>query len=308
MPTPSTDTRRLVASSRRLVPVQPARPRPIYFVRAPAGAELPEPAVLRLYLRRWVLRELCGWAQLAVHERVADGRVEWSEDSIASRALAGGAPARERILAVRCEDRRGPRRPGLWTALCVAEALAELLGGELVDARRGWSVSAARLRPPADARVRTVDHLWVPSSRGGDRRRWLSTVGMGGFGLPELELVDVSDRAAQIGARLLLGVAQHMIDAAWTPPRVDGPARELLLTHGELFWALGGEQGVTPRTRGRGWTRVLLEVDHGRAWPELLRLCPPFGSRNWRSTGAWLRDAWSDLFGPPEASARRVSA
>jgi hypothetical protein len=180
----------------------------------------------------------------------------------------------------------------------------------VVDPRRSLEGFGERepVRPPADARVRTVDHLCVPSSRGQSRRRWLSTLGMAQFGLPDLELVEVPERATEIGARLLLGVAQHLIDGSWTPPRPGDHPREALLTVGELHWALGGEAGTIPPTRGRGWTRVAIELDAGRAWPELLRVGPPLGARSWRDSGAWLRDAWADLFGPPPANAAMLQA
>jgi hypothetical protein len=120
---------------------------------------------------------------------------------------------------------------------------------------------------------------------------------MAHFGLPDLELVDVPDAELERGARLLLGVAQHVIETAWLPPPQSACKREVLLTVGELHWALGGDADAVPISTGRGWTRVALGFDGGRAWPELLRLGPPSGARQWRDGGAWLRDAWTDLFG-----------
>jgi hypothetical protein len=298
-PTPSFT--RQAARGRVLV-----RPRPVFFVRAPASRELPAPDELDIHLQRWLMRELSGWVQLVVLELLADGSVEWIADAVHG---AVGGPG-QRLIAVRCVDRRGPRRPGLWAALSIASALAELLGGVVVDPRRSLEVFGNRkpLRPPADARVRTVDHLCVPSSRGLGRRRWLSTIGMAHFGLPDLELIDLPESVAEQGARLLLGVAQHLIDSSWTPPRPGDHPREALLTIGELHWALGGEAGTIPHTRGRGWTRVAIELDAGRAWPELLRVGPPLGARSWRDPGAWIRDAWADLFGPPPTNAAVLPA
>ncbi|HLT37867.1 MAG TPA: hypothetical protein VK034_16395 [Enhygromyxa sp.] len=282
------------------------RPRPLFFVRAPASRQLPPSDELDVYLQRWLMQELNGWVQLVVLELLADGSVEWIADAVHGAVTDAG----QRLIAVRCVDRRGPRRPGLWAALSVATALAELLDGVVVDPRRSLEVFGDRkpLRPPADARVRTVDHLCVPSSRGLARRRWLSTVGMAQFGMPDLELVEVPESVTQIGARLLLGVAQHLIDSSWTPPRPGDHPREALLTIGELHWALGGEAGSIPYTRGRGWTRVAIELDAGRAWPELLRVGPPLGARSWRDPGAWIRDAWADLFGPPPTNAAVMRA
>jgi hypothetical protein len=271
-----------------------ARPhaRPTFFVRAPGGATLPDPITVERHLLRWVMRELSGWLQLAVVERITDGSVEWTSDATAQPSCGA------RVIAVRCVDIPGPRRPGLWAALSVAHALAELLGGCVVDPRRSAASFGvrARLRAPADGRVRAIHQLCVPSSRGRGREHWLTSVGMAHFGLPDLELVDVPDLELERGARLLLGVAQHVIDTAWLPPR-DSGKREILLTVGELHWALGGDADAVPLSTGRGWTRVALQLEAERAWPELLRLGPPSGARRWRDSGAWLRDAWTDLFG-----------
>lgn len=267
--------------------------RPTFFVRAPAGATLPVRSEVERYLLRWVMRELSGWLQLAVVELITDGTVEWTSDATAQPSCGA------RVIAVRCTDIPGPRRPGLWAALSVAHALAELLGGCVVDPRRSVASfgARARLRAPADGRVRAIHQLCVPSSRGRGREHWLSSVGMAHFGLPDLELVDVPDAELERGARLLLGVAQHVIEAAWLPPRDGAGKREVLLTVGELHWALGGDADAMPISTGRGWTRIALAFDAGRAWPELLRLGPPSGARQWRDSGAWLRDAWTDLFG-----------
>jgi hypothetical protein len=268
-----------------------ARARPTFFVRAPAGASLPDPPELLNHLHRWIMRELSGWLQLAVIELLDEGSIEWRADATANPS--SGA----QVIAVRCTDIPGPRRPGLWGALSVAHALADLTGGCVIDPRRSAASfgARARLRAPADGRVRAIHHLCVPCSRSRDREHWLSSVGMAHFGLPDLELVDVPEGEVERAARLLLGVAQHVIEAALAPPR-EG-TREILLTVGELHWALGGEANAVPISTGRGWTRVALSFDRERAWPELLRLGPPSGARRWGDGGAWLRDAWADLFG-----------
>jgi hypothetical protein len=300
----TSDTPAPISRSRLVV-----RPLPTFFVRIPGATQLPARAQVELDLRRWIMRELSGWLQLIVAELVEDGSVEWTHDA-AFEPSPAPCVRRERVIAVRCLDRRGPRRPGLWAALSVAHALAELFGGVVVDPRRSAATFGvcARVRAPADGRVHAINHLCIPSSRGQLGQRWLSSVGMAHFGLPDLELVAVPDPLAELGARLLLGVAQHVIDASWSPPRAGAHSREALLTVGELHWALGGEPGTVPITKGRGWTRVAVELDASRAWPESLRLGPPLGSRSWRDTGAWIRDAWADLFGPPEAEAHRLRA
>ncbi|MFO7563713.1 MAG: hypothetical protein R6X02_13780, partial [Enhygromyxa sp.] len=109
-------------------------------------------------------------------------------------------------------------------------------------------------------------------------------------------------------SRLLAAVRRGPAAVRTGRPRRRGSTREALLTIGELHWALGGELGSIPHTSGRGWTRVAIELDAGRAWPELLRVGPPLGARQWRDPGAWIRDAWADLFGPPPAHAGQLRA
>jgi hypothetical protein len=320
-PRPAVHTRPLAPPPLR--PRIPARPRPIVFVRAAADARLPAPAILDEYLRRWILRELSGWAQLVILELLAEGRVQWVTDASAGVRLAGAHPRRAsvgtQLIAVSCEDRRGPRRPGLWAALSVAQALAERLDGVVVDPRRGVELAGpSRLRAPACARVQGIDHLCLPSAREDDGRLRLASLGMAQFGLPELELGRVPEPLATIAARLLLGVAQHLIDAAWIAPEPTttttttttshARAREALLTVGELHWALGGEPHSIPITHGRGWTRVAVELDAGRGRPAALRIGPPLGARRWPHVGAWLRDAWADLVGPPTKQPCRANA
>lgn len=279
------------------------RPLPTVLVAIDGAVALPRRRDLERHARRWIMRELTGWIQLAVLERLADGSVEWDPQVLVDGPRWSGSGGRQ-LVAVRCVDRRGPRRPGFWAALATAQALASLVGGTIVDSLRGGRAPIEALRPPADGRVRAIDHLRIPSSNGSRTRCWLSTVGMGAFGLPNLELVDVPRAWTEVGARLLLGVAQHMIDAGWVPPRPGAGPREALLTLGELYWALGGRADTRPSSRGRGWTRVALEVPGERLWPGLIRVAPPIGARGWQSNGAWLRDAWSDLIGAPQKSSR----
>lgn len=223
------------------------------------------------------MKRLSGWVQLVVIELLREGLVEWGLE--------------QQRLVVRGLDRTGARRPGLWAALTVAHGLAALLGGSVIDPYRG-SVSAeawARLRVPADGRVRAIDHVSVARASGASGDWWLRSAGMAQFGLPELELAAVPDGDAEPGASLLLGVGQRLIESATT----QATPREVLLTVGELHWALGGAADEVPISHGRGWTRVGLDAEQ----PGRLRLRPPVGSRSWRGRGAWVRDVMHDLYG-----------
>ena len=273
-------------------------PQPCFFVHAPRP-DLPGRAALERLIRRWIMRELSGWLQLRVLELVDGGQVEWAFDVELPGALGFEVCPGPRVLAVRCVDEWGPRRPGLWAALAVAHALAELLGGSVIDAFHSAALFGPRrwMRPLADGRVHIIDHLRVPSSSAGGRCRWLSSLGLAQFGLPDVELVELPPAAVERGARLLLGVAQHLVDSGLRAPSAGSLPREVMLTVGELHWALGGELGSRPLSTGRGWTRVALTREQPGAWPQLLRLGPPAGARRWGDRGAWLRDAWRDLYG-----------
>ncbi|MFV8749777.1 hypothetical protein ACNOYE_04410 [Nannocystaceae bacterium ST9] len=284
-------------------------PTPTFFILASPDRPLPPRPELDRQLARWLLRELSGWVQLVILEMLADGRLEIVEDALVRPRVDPRQSDDQRLIVVRCHDRRGPRRPGLWAALCIAEAIAELVEGELVDPRRAGMGLRPRvgLRPPADARVHVVDHLGVPCSsmqgRQG-RQRWLTTLGMAHFGLPDLEVEAVPGTMTEIAGRLLLGVAQHLVDGTAAAPRAGAGPREVLLTLGEMHWALGRDPQAMPLHQGRGWTRIGLAREASRGWPELIRLQAPIGSRR-PATSHWLTAAWLDLVGGPVPRTQR---
>jgi hypothetical protein len=275
-------------------------PTPTFYVLASPDHPLPPRPDLQRHLARWLMRELSGWVQLMILEMLADGRLEILEDALVRPRVDPRQSDEQRLIVVRCQDRPGPRRPGLWAALCVAEAIAEFVEGELIDPRRA-SVGLqprAGLRPPADARVHVVDHLGVPSSSTHGRQHWLTTVGLAHFGLPDLEIEAVPGTMTEIAGRLLLGVAQHLVDGTAAPPRTGAGPREVLLTLGEMHWALGRDPTAMPAREGRGWTRIGLARSASRGWPELIGLQAPIAARK-PSAEHWITAAWLDLVGRP---------
>ncbi len=297
---------RVVLGGRDGTHFDPPDPWPTFFVLAPVGTQLPDAADLERMLAHWILRELSGWVQLVILDLLQSGTLEIRDDALVQPSGGPGRPIESRLLMVRCRDRRGPRRPGFWAALCVAEALAEMTGGERIDPRRaGLGLHPPRgLRPPADARVHAIDHVALPMSPEHRRGRWITTLGLAQFGLPDLELGDVPEPMTEIAARMLLGLAQHLIDGSTTPPRTDASERELLLTLAEIHWALGHDPSTMTGHRGRGWTRVGLRRWGTGTWTDLLRVQAPIGSRS-RSRASWLAGAWLDLVGgPPDDTTR----
>jgi hypothetical protein len=154
------------------------------------------------------------------------------------------------------------------------------------------------LRPPADARVHVVDHVAIPSSTTQGRRHWLTTIGMAHFGLADLEIEAVPGPMTEIAGRLLLGVAQHLVDGTAAAPRAGAGPREVLLTLGELHWALGRDPTAMPTREGRGWTRIGLVRTASRGWPDLVGLQAPIAART-PTASHWITAAWLDLVGRP---------
>ncbi len=290
----------------------PEAPSPTFFVLAEPSRPLPARRELERLLGRWLMRELSGWVQMVIVEMLGEGQVEIVEDALVRTRVDPRQADEQRLIVVRCNDRRGPRRPGFWAALCVAEALAELVEGEIVDPRCAGLGLRPRpgLRPPADARVHVVDHLGVPSSAMQGRRHWLTTIGMAHFGLPDLEIEAVPGTMTEIAGRLLLGVAQHLVDGTAAAPRPGAGPREVLVTLGEMHWALGRDPLAMPARLGRGWTRIGLARGPSRvgSWPELVSLQAPLGARR-VAANHWITGAWLDLVGTsvphPRASLAR---
>jgi hypothetical protein len=205
----------------------------------------------------------------------------------------------EEVLVLASYDAPGPRRPGLWACILAAQALARHVGGTIVDPDRAGlgGVRVEDLAVPADARVRLGRHICVPTSPGPGSGSWLSTLGMGKFGLPELELHRVPTPQVESGARLMAGLGQSLLertDLALCEGRFPGVAT---LTLRDLQRALG-LRPMPSAIGAKEWTRVGLRTR--RVLPgqdPRLELCPPPGYRGSRDD--WMAFALADLVGPP---------
>ncbi|GAB3826468.1 hypothetical protein [Dactylosporangium cerinum] len=96
-----------------------------------------------------------------------------------------------------------------WHARGVAAGVAELTGGTLIDMFTPQLLdpaAAVRSLPDPDGRIVLVRWVLVPQSAG-DRGLWMTTKGLGRFGLPELQVLDVPPVLAGSWTRVMSGAA-----------------------------------------------------------------------------------------------------
>lgn len=207
-------------------------------------------------------------------------------------------PAEPRLI-VSTPGRHGPARPGVWAARFVARALAERVGGTVLDPDAA-ALGPLPGEPIPDAegpKIAAYEHLRVPTSTGPDRRAWLSVAGLANFGLPNLSLPSVPPPMTEHAARLLIGVAQHLIErehpTLWSPGT--RTRFEIRLALPELQRALRIAPVAVPGAKG--WTRVGLICDgtFGARRGRTLTVCPPVGAPD--PVSRWLRAALRELIG-----------
>lgn len=208
------------------------------------------------------------------------------------------------VALVSSLDRILHPRLGLWAVTAASRAIAERLDGVVLDP------AIPRLRPiddaddaiPGDARLVVPRHIIVPFSL--DRRGlgWMTTKGLGKFGLPELEVRDVPPDLPSMLLPLINGVAGLLVEASLKAATEDGePAKaiavgpEVRLDGATIARTYGGEPEDPPEGV-RGWTTIRLRFRKGRRGEDdFLRLVPP--SHFPEGQGVWLHSALGDLFG-----------
>lgn len=261
-----------------------------------------------------------GELQAALREAWADKRLlarhelhATPEDLPLFRVLDGtsldlGKRRANGVLGVSGADQPGPRRPGLWGCVVIAQALAAATGGKIVDPnRKGMGgVAVEELLVRSDARVHVGRHICVPACAGPGRGTWLTTLGLRKFGVPELEMCAVQSKHVESAARLMAGVGQVLVDS-------DGPSllsgrvpAALTVTLRELQWALG-LRPTASTTGAKQWTRIGLRSRRvlPRCAPRI-ELLPAPGYRGSRRD--WLSFALADLVGPPRRAAQERMA
>jgi uncharacterized protein YegJ (DUF2314 family) len=235
-----------------------------------------------------------------------------------------------------------PPRVGLWATLATARALASALpGGVIMDPE------FPRLMPrlerekelPDTGQIHAVDHILVQVSHTKNHLIWMTTSGMGRFGLPDIELRDAPPNLASNLLPVVNGVAQWLIERAMRFTQENGSFEEeasrpeYLPLRAEMKLTLSNvrrayediaeemsEDGPdplptfaddfpgepAPEWMGEGaepMVRLRLEMHAGqRGNPALVRILPPTAYRG--SPGIWLNEVLTELFGSDPQLAR----
>ncbi|WP_435091248.1 DUF2314 domain-containing protein [Micromonospora aurantiaca (nom. illeg.)] len=127
------------------------------------------------------------------------------------------------LVVVQAEYRPGWPPAHEWAARAVAAAVAETVGGDVVDVfGLQFLDPAAALRslPDEQGRIRLVDWVLVPYSSDSDGL-WFTTKGLRRFGLLELQAQGVPDHLTRAWGAVMTGAARRLL-RDWT----DGLAGE----------------------------------------------------------------------------------
>ncbi|MEU2614142.1 DUF2314 domain-containing protein [Micromonospora sp. NPDC007271] len=134
-----------------------------------------------------------------------------TEDQLARLAAA------THLVVVQAEYRPGWPPAHEWAARAVAAAIAETVGGDVVDVfGLQFLDPAAALRslPDAEGRIRLVDWVLVPYSSDADGL-WFTTKGLRRFGLLELQAQGVPDHLTRAWGAVMTGAARRLL-RDWT--------------------------------------------------------------------------------------------
>ncbi len=202
-----------------------------------------------------------------------------------------------------------------WCARAAAAVLATGLGVPVVDAfvprilDPGAALSAL---PGADMKLRLADWVVVFQSAG-ELGVWITTKGLGRWGLPELQARNVSPEFARPWVAALTGIAGRLVSlwhqALRSDPRpafAQVPA-ELTVSADDLAWAYKGS-AIPERERSAGQpaavVRLVADPVPDPAHDSFLTVTPPAGYP--ASAGEHLAEVCASLFGAPEPEVRRV--
>jgi uncharacterized protein YegJ (DUF2314 family) len=208
------------------------------------------------------------------------------------------------VVLVSSLDRIQHPRLGFWATLAASRAIAERLDGVILDPAipRLLPVEPPDDELPGDGRLVVPRQIIVPFSIDERGLGWMTTKGLGKFGLPELEVRDVPPDLPTMLLPLVNGVAGLLVETTLkAAAENDGPpgsielGPEVRLDADTIARTYGGEP-EGPAEGVRGWTTVRLEFRRGRKGEDdFLRLVPP--AHFPEGQGVWLHSALGDLFG-----------
>ncbi|GAA3453052.1 DUF2314 domain-containing protein [Dactylosporangium matsuzakiense] len=209
-----------------------------------------------------------------------------------------------------CQAVFGPGWPPAheWHTRAVAAGIAADTGGTLIDLftpRVLDPAAALASLPGPDGRSALSAWVAVPQSPG-DRGLWMTTRGLGRFGLPELQVHDVPPALARAWTSALTGLARALV-VRWAQAveRAAGAAfvrmpHDLTVTEADAVRAYGAIPGPEAQERA---TLVQLRLDaEDPEWDALLTVVPPDGFAF--SAGEFLARVVAELFGTQSTAVR----
>ncbi|MFB9236188.1 DUF2314 domain-containing protein [Plantactinospora siamensis] len=214
------------------------------------------------------------------------------------------------LMVVQGEFRPGWPPAHEWAARAVAAALAEAMGGDLVDVF-GFQFldpdAAVRSLPDEQGRIRLVDWILVPYSDDPDGL-WFTTKGLRRFGLLELQAQGVPPSLTRAWGAVMTGVARRLL-RTWTdklgeqdlPAFVQLPVMASVTSH-DIAVAYGNPE----RHDGSRPARLRLELDPATD-PEadsFLSLLPPEAHRG--PAGRYFSAVCGTLFGDERPEIRHT--
>ncbi len=212
------------------------------------------------------------------------------------------------LVVVQASYRPGWPPAHEWAARAVAAAMAETVGGDLVDVfGLQFLDPAAALRslPDDEGRVRLIDWVLVPYSSD-DGGLWFTTKGLRRFGLLELQAQGVPTHLARAWGAVMTGVARRLL-RAWTdelsasevPAFVQLPVLTSVTGH-DIAVAYGNPQQHD--TAGPAVLRLELDPATDPDADSFLSLLPPAAHAG--PPGRYFAAACAALFGAAQSDVR----
>ena len=217
------------------------------------------------------------------------------------------------VLLVAREPNAG-LRPAHWTVVGAARAVAMHLGGVVFDPMSTRLVPSTRLElgVPDEGLLAVARHILVPWSLGDDGLVWMTTQGMGRFGLPELQVVGAPPNLASALQWLVNGVAQTLVHRLLVATEgTGGPVDHLDVEENLPVDATAVAASAAGREPPSGSSTVVRLrftpelAGRARASRAVVTLRPPAGAE--QDMGRWLARALRELLGTPEEEVRYTS-
>ena len=192
----------------------------------------------------------------------------------------------------------------LWCTIAAARALAQAFEGVILDFEIGrlLDVDSHGERIPAEAVFHVQEHILIPSSVNKRGVAWMTTLGMGRFGLPNLQITEAPPDLVDLLSTVINTVAHELVI---TVMKLNSDSEEtqtgfsiadgMRVSQKSVALALDMEP-EEPEAGVRGWTMIGLEYQPKKRNQEaFINLVAPEGFRS--DKGVWLHSLLTDLFG-----------